>query len=137
MGHGGPEHVSSYKFRTLAWIFTKKIPHCMKNHKLRLMKFWNLKNYLKLGVCGIKTIGPKHSPTHKSRTLTLIFTKKRHFIQNFNLNKKQQIFKKTLSLGFRAWKLVLGQLGPKHSSGHKFRTLALVLTKKALFHQEF
>ena len=52
---------------TLAWIFTKnrpeKTPHFIKNHKLRLMNLWNLKNYLKLRVWGIKTsfgpLGPK------------------------------------------------------------------------------
>ena len=43
--------------------FSQKIPHFIKNHKLRLMKFQNLKDYLNL-VWDIKTsFGPLRPKT--------------------------------------------------------------------------
>ena len=47
------------------------------------MKLYNLKNYLKLGLWGTKasfgSLGTKHSSSHKSKTLALIFKKRTSF----------------------------------------------------------
>ena len=43
---------------------------------------------------------------------------------------------KYLDLGFRAYKLHLGHLGPEDVSSHKSRTLAPVLTNRASFSPE-
>ena len=63
------------------WLqFSQKRPHFFNNHEINVIKSWNLKKFIDLGVLGLETTfgphGPEDISCHKSRNIAPIFTKK-------------------------------------------------------------